>query len=47
LDLLKYHHNSEDKLKNLDYLTASEHPEFTFSRCFFIVDKDGKKTVRY
>ena len=43
LDLLKYHHNYEEKIKNMDYIIVDRNEKYKFSRCFFIVDKDGNK----
>merc|ERR1712151_109853 len=43
-DLLKYHHNYEEKSKNLDYFTAATHTAHSFSRCFYIVSNDDNKT---
>lgn len=42
-DLLKYHHSYEEKIKNYDYFTTGKPDKFAFSRCFFIVKKDGQK----
>ena len=44
LDLLKYHHNHDEKIKNMDYIMVDRNEKFQFSRCFFIVDKNGNKT---
>ena len=44
LDLLKYHHNYEEKIKNMETIIVDKNEKFTYSRCFFIVDKNGKKT---
>lgn len=44
LDLLKYHHNYEEKAKELDYFTAAAHSDHSYSRCFYIVGKDSEKT---
>ena len=41
--LLKYHKNSEAKLENLKAFTVDFHPEFSSTRCFFIVREDGTK----
>ena len=43
LDLLKYHHNYEDKCKDLDYITVGKPENFDSSRCFIIVDKKNNK----
>ena len=45
--MLSYHSNAKDKLNNLDYFTVSDHPEYKSTRCFFIVNKDGTRTVLY
>ena len=44
LDILKFHHNYDNKVKDLDYITSGKPEKFEFSRCFFIVKKDGEKT---
>jgi len=44
LDLLKYHHNYEEKIKNMDYIIVDKNEKYKYTRCFFIVDKDGNKT---
>lgn len=43
LDLLKYHHSYDEKVKDFDYFTTGKPDKFAFSRCFFVVKKDGKK----
>ena len=43
LDLLKYHHNYEDKCKDLDYITVGKPENYDSSRCFIIVDKKNNK----
>ena len=43
LDLLTYHHNYKEKIKNMDYIIVDRNEKYKFSRCFFIVDKDGNK----
>ena len=42
-DLLKFHRNFAEKSKNLDYFTTDKPNEFQYSRCFFIVRKDGSR----
>jgi hypothetical protein len=44
MDLLKYHHNYEEKIKNMDYIIVDKNEKYKYTRCFFIVDKDGNKT---
>ena len=43
LDLLKYHHNCEEKSKNLDYITVGKPENYDSSRCFIIVNKKNEK----
>ena len=43
LDLLKYHHNYEEKKKDMDYIIVDTNEKFKFSRCFYIVDKNKNK----
>ena len=43
LDLLKYHHNYEEKSKDLDYITVGKPENYDSSRCFIIVDKKNNK----
>lgn len=43
MDVLKYHHNYEDKVKDLDYITTGKPDKFSNSRCYFIVKKNGEK----
>jgi len=42
-ELLKFHDKHEEKAKGLDHFEVGPHPEFTKTRCFFIVKKDGSK----
>jgi len=42
LDLLKHHKNHESKTNNIDYITAGK-SEHDYSRCFFVMKKDGSK----
>lgn len=39
--LLKHHNNSESKLSNLKGFTVDFHPEFSSTRCFFVIRQDG------
>lgn len=43
LELLKYHDNYENKVKDLKHFTAGPHPEYKATRCFFVVRNDGSK----
>jgi hypothetical protein len=43
LDILKFHRNFNEKSKNLDYFTTDKPSDFQYSRCFFIVRKDGSR----
>ena len=43
LDLLKYHHNYEEKCKDLDYITVGKPENYDSSRCFIIVNKKNEK----
>ena len=42
-DVLKYHHNYDDKIKDLDFITTGKSEKYEHSRCFYIVKKDGEK----
>jgi hypothetical protein len=42
-DILKYHHNYDNKIKDFDHFTTGKPKDFNFSRCFFIVKKNGEK----
>jgi len=42
-DLLKYHHNYEEKCKDLDYITVGKPEKYDSSRCFIIVNKKNEK----
>jgi len=44
VDLLKYHHNHEQKMKDLEYFTTGAHSSHSYSRCFYIVKNDENKT---
>ena len=43
LDLLKYHHNYEEKVKDMDHIIVDSNPNYKYSRCFYIVDKYNNK----
>jgi len=43
LDLLKYHHNYDEKVKDMDYIVVAPNEQHKYSRCFYIVDKNGRK----
>ena len=43
LDLLKYHHNCEEKRKDLDYVTVGKPENYDSSRCFIIANKKKEK----
>ena len=43
LDLLKYHHNYEEKCKDLDYITVGKPENYESSRCFIVVNKKNEK----
>ena len=43
LDLLKYHHNYDEKVIDMDYIIVAPNEEYKYSRCFFIVDKNKNK----
>ncbi len=42
-ELLKFHDKYDDKMKDFDHFEVDFHPEFTKTRCFFVVRKDGAK----
>ena len=42
-DILKYHHNYNEKIKDMDYITVGKHNNSNYNRCFFIVKKNGEK----
>lgn len=46
LDLLKYHHNSEEKTKDLSYFTTGHHSDHSYSRCFYIIKNDEKQSKK-
>jgi len=43
IDLLKFHHNSAEKIKDLKEIIVDNHPSFANTRCFIIVKNDGSK----
>ena len=43
IDLLKYHHNYEQKSKDLNYITVGKPENDDSSRCFIIVNKKDEK----
>jgi len=42
-EILKFHSNYDEKSKEFDHFMVDFHPEYTKTRCFFIVRKDGSK----
>lgn len=42
-EILKFHEKTEAKMENFDHFEVGCHPEFTKTRCFFVVKKDGSK----
>ena len=40
LDLLKFHHKYEEKVKDMDYIIVGKTEEYKYSRCFIIVKKN-------
>ena len=42
-EILKFHDKAEAKMKSFDHFEVGAHPEFTKTRCFFIVKKNGTK----
>lgn len=43
LNLVSLHKKKDEKLKDLDYFEANEHPDHNKTKCFFAVKKDGSK----
>ena len=43
LDLLKYHHKYEEKIKDLNYITVGKPENYDSSRCFIAVDKNNNR----
>ena len=44
-DLLKFDKKAEEKLKDFDHFTTGQPSMTTYSRSFYIVNKDGAKEV--
>jgi len=42
-ELLSYHDNAENKLKNLKHFVVDVHPQFMDTRCLFVVKEDGTR----
>lgn len=42
-ELLKFHDKAADKQKDLSHIEVGPHPEYTKTRCFFVVKNDGSK----
>ena len=42
-DILKYHHNYNEKIKIIDYITVCKHDNSNYNRCFYIIKKNGEK----
>lgn len=42
-EILKFHDRHDEKVKNFAHFEVGCHPEFTKTRCFFVVKKDGSK----
>ena len=42
-DILKYHHNYNEKIKDIDYITVCKHDNSNYNRCFYIIKKNGEK----
>ena len=42
-DILKYHHNYNEKIKDIDYITVGKYDNSNYNRCFFIIKKNGEK----
>ena len=42
-NMLIFYHNYDDKIKDLDFITTGKPEKFNYSRCFFIVKKNGDK----
>ena len=42
-ELLAFHEKGEKKLKDFEHFEVGEHPDFSKTRCFFVVRKDGTK----
>ena len=42
-EILRHHHNYYGKIAEFSHFEVGPHPEFTKTRCFFVVRKDGAK----
>ena len=42
-EILKHHHKADAKMENFAHFEVGQHPEFSKTRCFFVVRKDGSK----
>jgi hypothetical protein len=42
-EILRLHDNHDGKMADFDHFEVGCHPEFTKTRCFFSVKKDGSK----
>ena len=42
-EILKFHEKHDQKMANFSHFEVGVHPEFAKTRCFFVVNKDGKK----
>lgn len=40
-EILKFHAKAADKEKNFDGFVVGPHPEYSKTRCFFVLKKDG------
>jgi hypothetical protein len=43
IEILKFHSNTAEKMKDYDHFEVGCHPEFVKTRCFFVVNKAGNK----
>lgn len=42
-EILKFHTKHDQKMKDFEHFEVGIHPEFTKTRCFFVVNKDSTK----
>jgi hypothetical protein len=42
-EILKFHEKHDQKMADFSHFEVGVHPEFAKTRCFFVVNKDGKK----
>ena len=42
-DLIRFHHNFREKIKDFDYFTLDYVKEYKYLRCFYIVRTNGEK----